>query len=56
MASKMIYRLRVSPDETILLSVAPQVHYPVPYADVVAAAIREQPGDRVLDMGCGAGG
>lgn len=32
------------------------MHYPDPYADVLAAAIRVRPGDRVLDMGCGAGG
>ena len=56
MASTMTYKLQISPDKTILLSAAPPVHYPDPYADSVAEAIRVQPGDRVLDMGCGAGG
>ncbi len=56
MASTTIFKLQIPPNETIFLSVAPPVHYPDPYADVVAAAIRVEPGDRVLDMGCGAGG
>jgi release factor glutamine methyltransferase len=36
--------------------VTPQVHYPDPYAKTIAAAIRVRRGDRVLDLGCGAGG
>jgi release factor glutamine methyltransferase len=50
------FRLQVPPDSTILLSVASQVHHPDPYAKTVAGAIRVRRGDRVLDMGCGAGG
>jgi methylase of polypeptide subunit release factors len=50
------FRLQISPEQTINLSVARQVHHPDPYAGVVAEAIRVQPGDRVLDLGCGAGG
>jgi len=50
------FRLQIPPDITILLSVAPQVHHPDPYAKTVAGAIRVRPGDRVLDLGCGAGG
>ncbi len=56
MASPTTYKLQISPDVAIILSAPPPVHYPDPYADTVAAAIRVQPGDRVLDMGCGAGG
>jgi methylase of polypeptide subunit release factors len=50
------FRLQVLPENMILLSVAPPVHHPDPYAKTVAAAIRVQRGDRVLDLGCGAGG
>jgi release factor glutamine methyltransferase len=50
------FQLKISPDNAIFLSVAPQVHHPDPYADIMASAIRVRPGDRVLDMGCGAGG
>ena len=50
------FRLQIPPDGRILLSVAPQVHHPDPYAETVAGAIRVRRGDRVLDMGCGAGG
>ncbi len=50
------FRLQIPPDNTILLSVAPLVHHPDPYAKTVAGAIRVRRGDRVLDMGCGAGG
>jgi methylase of polypeptide subunit release factors len=50
------FRLQISPDREISLSVAPQVHHPDPYAKTVAAAIRVRRGDRVLDLGCGAGG
>jgi release factor glutamine methyltransferase len=50
------FRLQLSSDEAILLSVAPNVHHPDPYAATVAAAIRVRSGDRVLDLGCGAGG
>jgi SAM-dependent methyltransferase len=50
------FRLQIPPNEKILLAVAPQVHLPDPYAHTVASAIRVQRGDRVLDMGCGAGG
>ncbi len=50
------FRLQVSPDITIRLSVTPDVHRPDPYADIIAAAIRVRRGDRVLDLGCGAGG
>jgi methylase of polypeptide subunit release factors len=50
------FRLQITPDKTLLLSVAPPVHFPDPYADTVTAAIRVRRGDRVLDMGCGAGG
>ena len=50
------FRLQIPPDDKILLSVAPQVHNPDPYAQTVALAIRVRRGDRVLDMGCGAGG
>lgn len=56
MASTILFKLQVSPDKKIFLSAQPPVHYPDPYADVMAAAIRVEPGDRVLDMGCGAGG
>jgi release factor glutamine methyltransferase len=49
-------RLQVSPDRSILLSVESPVHHPDPYAETVAAAIRVRRGDRVLDLGCGAGG
>jgi release factor glutamine methyltransferase len=50
------YRLHIPPDGKIILSVAPRVHHPDPYANTVAAAIRVRRGDRVLDIGCGAGG
>jgi release factor glutamine methyltransferase len=50
------FRLLVPPDQKIILSVASEVHHPDPYAQTVAAAIRVRRGDRVLDMGCGAGG
>jgi release factor glutamine methyltransferase len=50
------FRLQIPPDNTIHLSVADRVHHPDPYAKTVAAAIRVRRGDRVLDMGCGAGG
>jgi release factor glutamine methyltransferase len=50
------FRLKISPDDAILLSVASHVHHPDPYAETVAAAIRVRRGDRVLDLGCGAGG
>ncbi len=50
------FQLRIPPDGTIHLSVAPPVHHPDPYASIVAAAIRVKRGDRVLDLGCGAGG
>jgi len=56
MTAMTTFRLQITADRTILLSVAPRVHCPDPYADTVAAAIRVQRGDRVLDMGCGAGG
>lgn len=38
------------------LALTPGVHAPDPYAPVFAAAMRIRPGDRVLDLGCGAGG
>jgi methylase of polypeptide subunit release factors len=41
---------------SIRLRVAPGVHPPDPYAATMAAALRIRRGDRVLDMGCGAGG
>ncbi len=50
------FRLQISPENNILLSAAPPVHHPDPYAQTVAAAIRVRRGDRVLDLGCGAGG
>jgi release factor glutamine methyltransferase len=50
------YQLHIPPDSMISLSVAPRVHHPDPYAKTVAAAIRVRRGDRVLDLGCGAGG
>ena len=50
------FRLAIAPNRTILLSVASHVHHPDPYAETVAAAIRVRRGDRVLDLGCGAGG
>jgi methylase of polypeptide subunit release factors len=50
------FQLQIPPDGKILLSVASQVHHPDPYAEIMAAAIRVRSGDRVLDMGCGAGG
>jgi methylase of polypeptide subunit release factors len=50
------FRLQIPPDGKILLYVGPQVHHPDPYAKTVAAAIRVRRGDRVLDLGCGAGG
>ncbi len=56
MASKVLFKLQIPHNETILLSAAPPVHYPDPYAEIMASAIRVRPGDRVLDMGCGAGG
>ncbi len=56
MDATTLFKLKIPPGDAILLSAAPPVHYPDPYADVVAAAIRVRPGDRVLDMGCGAGG
>ncbi len=50
------FRLQISADSAIFLSVNPPVHNPDPYAETVAAAIRVRRGDRVLDLGCGAGG
>ena len=50
------FRLHIPPDGKIILSAAPPVHHPDPYAHTVAAAIRVRHGDRVLDLGCGAGG
>jgi release factor glutamine methyltransferase len=50
------FRLHIPPADKIILSVAPPVHHPDPYAHTVAAAIRVRRGDRVLDIGCGAGG
>lgn len=54
--SKKAFQLRIPPDNRLFLSAAPEVHHPDPYADTMASAIRVRPGDRVLDMGCGAGG
>jgi release factor glutamine methyltransferase len=54
--SMKAFRLQIQPDKTIQLSVTPRVHHPDPYAQTIADAIRVQPGDRVLDLGCGAGG
>lgn len=51
-----MFRLKIPPDSTLHLSVSPQVHHPDPYASIMAQAIHVRPGDRVLDMGCGAGG
>jgi release factor glutamine methyltransferase len=51
-----IFQLQIPPHQKIILSVVPEVHHPDPYADTMASAIRVRPGDRVLDMGCGAGG
>ena len=56
MASMKTFRLQIPPEETIHLSVDPMVHHPDPYAKTMAAAIRVRRGDRVLDLGCGAGG
>jgi release factor glutamine methyltransferase len=50
------FRLQIPPDDRIVLSVTPPVHHPDPYASTMAAAIRVRRGDRVLDLGCGAGG
>jgi release factor glutamine methyltransferase len=50
------FQLKISPDNRILLSAKPPVHHPDPYAETMATAIRVRSGDRVLDMGCGAGG
>jgi methylase of polypeptide subunit release factors len=50
------FQLQIPPDRKLLLSVIPPVHHPDPYAETVAAAIRVRRGDRVLDLGCGAGG
>jgi methylase of polypeptide subunit release factors len=50
------FQLKIPPDGRLVLSVVPEVHHPDPYADTMASAIRVRPGDRVLDMGCGAGG
>jgi len=50
------FRLQIPPDSSLLLSVPSEVHPPDPYASTVAAAIQVRPGDRVLDLGCGAGG
>ena len=50
------FKLHIHPDNKIILSVKSAVHHPDPYANTVAAAIRVRRGDRVLDMGCGAGG
>jgi release factor glutamine methyltransferase len=55
-ASMKAFQLKISPNDRLLLSVGPPVHHPDPYADIMASSIRVQPGDRVLDMGCGAGG
>jgi methylase of polypeptide subunit release factors len=51
-----LFRLPIPPNNMISLSVASQVHHPDPYANILAAAIRVRRGDRVLDLGCGAGG
>ncbi len=51
-----VFRLHVPPDRKMILTARPPVHHPDPYAHTVAAAIRVRRGDRVLDMGCGAGG
>lgn len=56
MAAMTTFRLQIPPHGTLLLSVAPRVHRPDPYAKTVAGAIRVRRGDRVLDLGCGAGG
>lgn len=50
------FRLHIPPDRKMILTARPPVHHPDPYAHTVAAAIRVRRGDRVLDMGCGAGG
>jgi release factor glutamine methyltransferase len=50
------FRLQIPPDRTIHLAVDSKVHHPDPYAKAVAASIRVRRGDRVLDLGCGAGG
>ena len=50
------FQLHIPPENRILLSVMSQVHHPDPYAKTLAAAMRVRRGDRVLDMGCGAGG
>jgi release factor glutamine methyltransferase len=56
MASMATFQLQIPPDCSIFLSVAPRVHTPDPYAETMAGAIQVRRGDRVLDMGCGAGG
>lgn len=50
------FRLNLYPGRSIRLSVVSKVHHPDPYAATMAAAIKVRRGDRVLDMGCGAGG
>lgn len=49
-------RFPLGPTGALTLRLAPGVHEPDPYAPTFAAAMRVRPGDRVLDLGCGAGG
>lgn len=50
------HRLRLAAGKSITLTLSPTVHPPDPYAAAFAAAMRVRPLDRVLDLGCGAGG
>jgi len=50
------HRLLLPSGQSLVVREAPGVHPPDPYAAQMAAAIRLRPGDRVLDLGCGAGG
>jgi methylase of polypeptide subunit release factors len=50
------HRFVLPSGRSLAIREAPGVHPPDPYAARMAAALRLRRGDRVLDLGCGAGG
>jgi len=53
---RRIVRIQLPRQREVRLRVAPSVYPLDPYASIMASAMRIRKGDRVLDLGCGAGG